>query len=119
MSTTQIERKAQANVQLLQHSAKWLAILAAIFLGCLYLGWLWWSLGNDPGFIQVLQQHLLALIGLPGCVIVAFVLVVVLEQVSGPIEFEALRFKFKGTSGQIAMWLAVFFSLVAALKALW
>ena len=66
-----------------------------------------------------MYEHMAAVLGVPGSIIVAFVLVSVLENVSGPIKFEGLGFKFEGASGPIVMWVIVFLSLVSGLRLLW
>lgn len=72
-----------------------------------------------PTWQALIAEHFQAMIGLPGCALVAFAVVVLLRQVDGAIEFEGLGFKFKGTSGQVAMWAACLLALAGALKLLW
>ncbi len=114
-----IKKKSEDNVYILRNSAKWMAIGAAIVLGVVYMFWLIWSLNYDAQFIEIMYKHLAAVIGIPGAIITAFVLVNVLEQVSGPIKFSGLGFKFEGASGPVVMWVVVFLALVGGLKALW
>ena len=54
------------------------------------------------GFEQdILKAHYAAIVGLPAGAAVSFILVVLLRQTEGPIEFEGLTFKFQGASGQV------------------
>lgn len=115
----QLKRKSELNVHILKNSAKWMAIGGAIALGVVYLFWLVWGLNNDLRFIEILYEHIAAVIGVPGSIITAFVLVNVLEQVSGPIKFKGLGFEFEGASGPVIMWVIVFSALIGRIKALW
>ncbi|QKE62481.1 hypothetical protein HNE05_03605 [Aquipseudomonas campi] len=119
MTEQELEEKSEFNIRLLKNSAKWMSIFAAICIGAIYLFWLFWSLKHDAAFIQILYEHLAAVIGIPGAIITAFVLVSALEQVSGPIEFEGLGFKFKGASGPIVLWVLVFLAIISGIKILW
>ena len=116
---TELKEKSENNVYILRNTAKWMAILAAILLGAVYLYWIFWALNYDVRFIEIIYEHLAVFVGLPGAIITAFVLVNVLEQVSGPIKFEGLGFKFEGASGPAIMWVIVFLSLIGGFKALW
>lgn len=100
-------------------SVKWVAISGACILGAVYLFWLIWGFNYDMRFIDIMYLHLAAVMGIPGAIIVAFVIVSVLENVSGPIKFEGLGFKFEGASGPIIMWVIVFLSLVGGIRILW
>ncbi|WP_018643768.1 hypothetical protein [Bradyrhizobium huanghuaihaiense] len=68
---------------------------------------------------ELLRLHFAAIIGLPGAAAASFALVVFLRQTEGPIEFEGLGFKFKGASGQVAMWAVCFLTIAAAIKMCW
>lgn len=114
-----LKEKSEPNGHILKNSAKWMAIGAAIALGAVYLFWLVWGLNNDLRFIEILYEHIAAVIGVPGSIITAFVLVNVLEQVSGPIKFKGLGFEFEGASGPVIMWVIVFSALIGGIKALW
>jgi hypothetical protein len=119
MIEQELEGKSEFNIRLLKNSAKWMSIFAAICIGAIYLFWLFWSLNHDATFIKIFYEHLAAVVGVPGAIIAAFVLVNVLEQVSGPIEFEGLGFKFKGASGTVVLWVLVFLSIISGIKILW
>jgi hypothetical protein len=68
---------------------------------------------------EILRDHFAAIIGLPGAAAASFALVVFLRQTDGPIEFEAIGFKFKGASGQVAMWAICFLAIASAIKMCW
>ena len=115
----ELKKKSEDNIHILRNSAKWMSILAAISLGAVYMFWLVWGFNNDSKFIEIMYQHLAMVVGIPGAIITAFVLVTVLEQVSGQIKFEGLGFKFEGASGPIIMWVIVFSALIGGINALW
>lgn len=100
-------------------SMKWIAIAGACSLGAIYMFWLFSRFNSDEQFDGIMDEHMQAVLGVPGSIIVAFVLVSVLENVSGPVKFQGLGFKFEGASGPIVMWVLVFLSLVGGMKLLW
>jgi len=84
-----------------------------IFVWFLVVDW------NTQHFEPIVKEHFAAMVGLPAIAFGAFILVNLLEQQSGPVKFKGLGFEFDGSSGQIAMWIACFLSMSAALKMLW
>jgi hypothetical protein len=113
------EDSVSRNSDLAKGSVKWIAITGACLLGSVYLFWLFWGFNYDDRFTEIMYEHMAAVLGVPGSIIVAFVIVSVLENVSGPVKFQGLGFKFEGASGPIVMWVIVFLSLVSGLKLLW
>jgi hypothetical protein len=110
---------SEPDIEVLRSTAKHLAVGAAVLLGAVYLFWLVWGFNYDLRFIDIMYEHLAAVIGVPGAIITAFVLVNVLENISGPVKFKGLGFEFEGASGPIIMWVIVFSALVGGLKLLW
>lgn len=110
---------AMRDKDLAKETVKWLAIVGAVLLAAVYLFWLIWGFSYDARFIDIMYEHLAAAVGVPGSIIVAFVIVSILENVSGPIKFEGLGFKFEGASGPIVMWVIVFLSLIGGIRLLW
>ncbi len=72
-----------------------------------------------PYLVDILRDHFGAVMGLPGAALVAFVIVVFLQQTSGPIEIEGLGLKFKGAAGQVIMWTICFLAIAIAIKLVW
>jgi len=68
---------------------------------------------------EVVQNHFMAVIGLPMAGILALWVVTILRSQSGPIEFEAVGFKFRGASGPVVLWIACFLSIAIAIRLLW
>jgi hypothetical protein len=71
------------------------------------------------GWPDVITNHFPVVVGLPVGATLAFMIVSVLRQVDGPIEFEGLGFKFKGASGQVVMWVVCFLAIAAAIHWCW
>ncbi|NUU40368.1 hypothetical protein [Tardiphaga robiniae] len=83
-------------------------------------GWtIWVVVTQFSKWESMLETHFAAIVGLPGAAAAAFALVVFLRQTDGPIEFEFLGFKFKGASGQVAMWVICFWAIAGAIKLVW
>ena len=70
-------------------------------------------------WMPIAQKHFAAVIGLPMAAIASLFIVLVLEYVSGQIEFEIQGVKFKGAAGQIVFWIFCFLSIVLSIKLLW
>ena len=82
--------------------------------------WAVWKISQDSGFWdKFIYSHFAALIGIPAAAGAAFVLVSILRQIDGPIEFEISGFKAKGSTGQVILWVICFMSFVFALNMLW
>jgi hypothetical protein len=67
----------------------------------------------------LLLQRAPAIFGLPIAVLVSFFIVSLLKQTSGPIEFTGSGLEFKGTSGQVVLWLMCFLGIALMIKLLW
>jgi hypothetical protein len=78
-----------------------------------------WSLRVEPGWLQLVRDHFPVVVGLPMAALASFVVVIALKHTSGPVEFKALGFEFKGSSGQIAMWIACYLVIVISIQLLW
>jgi len=49
----------------------------------------------------------------------ALCIVLLLRLSSGPLEFKAIGFEFRGASGQVVLWVVCFLAMVASVKLLW
>ncbi len=98
---------------------KWVSLIASIILGVSFVYGLIYGYNYDLKFRQIMYEHLLAVVGVPGAIITSYVLVNVLEHVSGPISIKGFGLEFNGASGPIIMWILVFLSIISALKILW
>jgi len=72
-----------------------------------------------PGIWDIIKGHYVFFVGVPFSAIIAYVLVSVLEQTRGRIEFEVLPLRFKGASGPIVFWVLVFLALIVAIRMTW
>jgi hypothetical protein len=89
------------------------AAIAALFALELVVDW------RQPFWPHMIEEHFAVVMGLPAAAAGAFILVTLLRQTSGPIEFEGLGFKFRGAAGPIVMWLLCFLGMAGAIKLLW
>jgi hypothetical protein len=70
-------------------------------------------------WLPIAQKHFAVVVGLPMAAITSLFIVLVLEYVSGKIEFEIPGIKFKGAAGQIIFWIICFLTIVSSIKLLW
>lgn len=80
--------------------------------------------GFRPGphsdlYFAILQDHFVAVVGLPLAAVAALFVVLILRSTQGPIEFGAAGLSFKGASGSIVLWLLCFLGIALAIKLLW
>jgi len=74
---------------------------------------------EEKTWLTIAQNHFAAVVGLPMAAMASLFIVLILEYVSGKIEFEILGLKFKGAAGQIIFWIICFLSIVLSIKLLW
>ena len=65
------------------------------------------------------KTHGRLLLGLPSSAMMSLTVISLLRATSGPIEFEAPGFKFRGASGPVVLWIFAFLACVAGVVALW
>jgi hypothetical protein len=70
-------------------------------------------------WVQIAREHFAATIGLPSAALASLFVVLFLEVKSGRIEFELWGMKFRGASGEVVLFIAVFLSIALAIKMLW
>ena len=83
-----------------------------------YLTYLALFEGSDE-FVQLETQHFKAIIGIPAAFLSSLFLILLLKQSEKPIEFKGLSLEFRGTSGEIILWIACFLAITHAINALW
>jgi hypothetical protein len=76
-----------------------------------------WKL--PQGFVDIVKEHFVAVVGVPGAGLGSLYMVVMLEQTAGPVQFEGWGIKFSGATGQVVLWALCFLTIVAGLKVLW
>ena len=101
----------------------WLVVVSTASFGFLCIKWLVWVSAKDQGLREVgghlFRDHFPAIVGLPAISVAAMFLVLILKVTEGPIEFEGLGFRLKGSAGEVVLWLACFLGMAAALRLLW
>lgn len=66
-----------------------------------------------------IEKHFAAMVGTPLTALTAYSIVSLLKVTNGPIEFEAIGFKFRGASGPIILWLFCFLAIGTIFHLLW
>ena len=98
----------------------WVALGAAAVWGTLVGGFLaYHSLQRDGWMVQLVQNQFPALILVPMSGLASLCIVLLLRLSSGPLEFKAIGFEFRGASGQVVLWVVCFLAMVASVKLLW
>ena len=108
----------------LRRVAGWAAILGSSLLGAYFFAFLIYhsirpTSSAGSWFISTIDRHYAATIAVPLSAIAALCVVLALKATTGPIEFEALGFKFRGASGPLVFWLICFLAMVWAVWLLW
>ena len=108
------------NDKLIKRIAQWLALLGAAIASFFNLYLIILIFSDDvTSFKLLIENHAPAVIGNPASIVTSYCLVIFLEANSGPIEFEALGFKFRGASGPIVLWIFVYLAQIVGITTLW
>jgi len=89
-------------------------ILYVIFLAVLFT-----KLGVTREIWRIFIRQFLAMVVFPSACFAALVVVMVLEQTSGNIEFSGLGFQFKGAAAPIVIWAMLVIIMSLSLRLLW
>jgi hypothetical protein len=93
---------------------------ASYFLGFLVYHSLVPKPASESWFILLIEKHYAATIGVPLSAITAFCIVLLLKVVNaGPVELEALGFKFRGAAGPVVLWIFCFLAVIFGVYLLW
>ena len=108
----------------LRRLVSWFAVGGVIVLSACCFGFMgyqgiWGKPSPEIWFLALVKEHYAAVCGTPCAAACAFSIVTLLKVTSGPIEFEALGFKFHGASGPIVLWILCFGAMAVALYFLW
>jgi len=96
-----------------------LALSGLALFGLASFQLLLWSFYNEAFWVDLVRQQIPAMIGLPAAAVASLGLVLLLENTSGAIEFEAVGLKFRGASGPIVLWVVAFLAMALAIKLTW
>lgn len=115
---------SQEGVSTLRRWITWAAVIGtALWVGYFFLFLVYQTIVgssiSDNWFLQMIQEHPAATIGVAMSAISAFCLVALLEITRGTIEFEVIGFKFKGASGPVILWVFCFLAMIFAVWLLW
>ena len=98
----------------------WVALGAAAVWGAFVGSFLvYHSLRPDGWVVQLVRTQFPAVILVPMSGLASLCIVLLLRLSSGPLEFKAIGFEFRGASGQVVLWVVCFLAMVAAVKLLW
>ena len=76
-------------------------------------------LGISPDLAKFLRDHFAATVGLPFAAIVSLILILILRETTGKLEFEALGFEFRGASAPVLLWVLCYLAITLSIKLLW
>jgi hypothetical protein len=93
-------------------------LVSVIVVALLFFGLVAVQFGRGY-WLRVALNHFPAVLGLPGAAAGALVVVLLLRNTEGPIEFSGLGFSFKGASGPVVLWVLCFLAIVAGIRLLW
>lgn len=119
------ETKQPAIDNRLRRYANWGIVLGTALWACYFVGFLVYhslrsTTADNSWLLQIIAKHYAAAVGVPLSAISAFCIVLLLQVVvSGPIELEALGFKFRGAAGPVVLWIFCFLAMVFGVYLLW
>jgi hypothetical protein len=73
----------------------------------------------DDSWNMILDEHVAVVVGLPMAAGLSFLIVILLPQAYGSIEFKVLGTSFKGAAGPVVLWILCFLVIVISVKVLW
>ena len=103
----------------LRRYLSWAAVVAVICYAILLFLVFLINGSREPRTTDLVLKHYAAVVGLPSAAAAALFIVLILKAAAGPIEFEAIGFKFRGASGPVVLWVLCFLSIVAGIKTVW
>jgi hypothetical protein len=93
-----------------------LAIAGLLGIGALFVA-LYLNRLDDEA-THFIEQNWRVILGVPFSCIGSFIVVALFRQNAGPIEFEGIGFKFKGSAGEIVLWAMCYIILIGSIKLL-
>jgi len=98
----------------------WVALVAAGTWGIFVGGFLaYQTLQPNSWMVGLVQKQFPAVILVPMSGLASLCIVLLLRLSSGPLEFKAVGFEFRGASGQVVLWVVCFLALILSVKLLW
>ncbi len=103
-----------------RHTVGWIAIIGTTLFVVGFFAFLLLTVWRAEDWIlQIIKDHFAAIFITPLACIGALCVVLILRYTSGPIEFEAWGFKFKGSSVPVIFWILSFLAIIWSTKLLW
>lgn len=100
--------------------AGWLVFLGTGVFSIVFLGFIvFHSWGSNSWILEVVKQHFAATVGLPLAAIASICVVLLFKYATGPIEFKALGFEFRGASGPVVLWVMCLLAITLGIRLLW
>lgn len=93
--------------------------ITALVVVPILLAWLFWLNRFDPLFSQLLMKDFVVLVGLPLSALTAFVVVTFFRQPEKPMVIKFPGIELSGSSGEVLMWLAIFFTVAFLIHRYW
>lgn len=88
-----------------------MALIAGLF-------WALWMNRADCLATDFVLDNWKVILGLPFISLAAFIVVALFRQPSEPMEFSAIGLQFKGSAGEVVLWVLCFIAMVGAVKLL-
>ena len=109
MVTSADHREFSKNIQTI-------VVTMVVVLWVIYFFFLIRAFAYDSDLKPFFVAHMGAGVAVPLAGLSAFLLVVILEIKSGPVEFEGPGFKLKGAAGPALFWVICFLAIVLGIK---
>jgi hypothetical protein len=94
-------------------------VLAVMFIVFITVHLFWKTSASDSWLLQIINAQFPGMIAVPLSALASLCVVLALKASAGPIEFEAVGFKFSGASGPLAFWVVIFIEFIWAVHYLW
>jgi hypothetical protein len=99
------------------------AFVLVVFAAILYLIAGFGVIATNHQFLigdqQIVKEHFPVVMGLPLAAALSFLIVILLPQAYGKIEFKIVGMSIKGAAGPVVLWVLCFLVIAAAVKLLW
>jgi hypothetical protein len=100
--------------------AGWMIFVSASLFSAMLPIFIAYHLWREESFmLEIVKNHYAALVGLPLAGMGSMCIVMLFKYTSGPIEFKALGFEFRGASGPAVLWIFCFLAITGAIRILW
>lgn len=74
---------------------------------------------EDTNWIEIAKEHTAATLGIPLAGTASLFLVLVLQIISGQVEFKIFNIEFKGATSQAIIWIFSYLGIIFSIYLLW